>query len=421
MLDLPTLASSARRDFDLTDPGCQQSLLELTERLLEEPELDLAALHALGCDAETPLEFRIATWLVRSRRFLERAHPVYIGVVFAMWGEHHRLRPRSAENPNGEDALRVKLEQLAWATRGTPVRWRLYAVDDGCPHRSADLAEEIAAGHPLGDHVTVLRLAEALPAADGPLRGLHSAEDSRKGGAILYGCERALHDGADAVVYTDADLSVHLGQLGLLLEPFQDGGYPVVLGNRKDPRSVLVKQEARWGIGIKLLRHMQRMVGEPIFGQGIRDTQAAFKLYEHRVLARILEQPSVYDFSFDTDWILAVLREEVPFTTIPFAFVDSFAESASIVQGPMTTWETLLLGLVQAVRARGVPHDEEMARVLQEEIRSAADLEVLIDRLPPELAEAPDERLGDPALFPPQAIRAWIRRCKEEAGRGEAA
>ena len=256
----------------------------------------------------------------------------------------------------------------------------------------------------------MLELAEALPATTGPLAALASADDSRKAGAILLGCERALADGAEAVVYTDADGSVHLGQLGLLLHPWVDRDARVVLGNRKHPDAVLVKQEERWGVGIVLLRHMQRMIGRAIYARGILDTQAAFKLYSRDVLEVILRAPTVFDFSFDSDWILCSLAEQVEPEQVPFAFVDSAAESASIEQGPMTTWEALLKGLIAAVRRHGVEHDEAMARVVDEEIQSAADLELIIDTLPPQLADAPAERLGDPALMSPVEVRDWIRR-----------
>ncbi len=55
----------------------------------------------------------------------------------------------------------------------------------------------------------------------------------------------------------------------------------------------------------------------------------------------------------------------------------------------MTTWETLLHGLTAAVRRHGVPHKESMARVLDEEVQSAADLEKIIDTLPPTIGGRP--------------------------------
>ena len=309
--------------------------------------------------------------------------------------------------PNGEDALRAKLDQLAWITEGTDIDSRVIAVDDGCPDDSAAVAEEMAASHADGRFaVLVLRLADALPCSAGPLAGLASAEDSQKGGALLYGALCASETGTDAVVLTDADSSVDLGQLGLLVGPWADGA-PVVLGDRKALGAVLVKQEDRWGPGIVVLHHLQRMVGRAIFSQGITDTQAAFKLYDAAALKIILPTTSVYDFSVDTDWILGALAAGLPITTTPFGFVDSFAESASIVQGPMTTWEALLGGLVVAVRAHGVDHDEQAAAVV-DRYASADILDRVVATVPPELEGVDPIRLGDPNLMSAERVGEWI-------------
>ncbi len=410
------LLARARDRFDLTDPSDQDRLYELADALLAASDISREMLRASAGDAGVPLELKLAAKLVESRRILaDFDAPLELGVVFAMWGEQQRLQPRSQDNPHGEDLLRVKLRQLDWATRDTPIQWRLYAVDDGCPHDSGRIAREIADGHPLRERVRISFLADALPAADGPLAGLASVDDSRKGGAVIHGCSQALADGASAVIYTDADNSVHLGQIGLLLEPHVQRGIRVVLGTRKHPNAVLVKQEARWGVGIKLLRHMQRRIGRTIFARGIQDTQAAFKLYERAILQRILEQPTVFDFSFDTDWLAAALAWDEPFETVPIAFIDSFEQSASVTQGPMTTWYALLTGLTRAVRARGLPHDEAMAQVLDQEIHGAEDLERLIHHQPPQLEDAEDADLGDAERMPAEAVRAWIRARKGAA------
>ncbi|MCP4418298.1 MAG: glycosyltransferase [Chloroflexi bacterium] len=410
MIVLANLIENAKTDFDLTETADQQSLVALTEQLLG---LSLDDVKTAARQDNAPLEFKIGAKLVESRQFMQTiSKPIRLGIVFAMWGEQNRLRPKSADNPNGEDALRVKLQQLDWVTAGTAVSWQLYVVDDGDPNDSGALAAQIATDHPLGDRVKVLWLDRVLPADEGPLANLASANDSRKGGAVIYGCMQALADGVDAVIYTDADNSVHLGQIGLLLRPFLQNNRRVILGNRKHPDAVLVKQEGRWGIGIKVLRHMQRMIGRAIFSRDIRDTQAAFKLYESNLLRQIIANPTVYDFSFDTDWILAAIAMEESLAKVPFAFIDSAAESASITQGPMTTWETLLLGLRKAVAARGVPTNDEMVRVLDEEIHDYRDLELLINHLPPELENATDAQFGDPAVMSPAALQAWIRERK---------
>jgi hypothetical protein len=218
-------------------------------------------------------------------------------------------------------------------------------------------------------------------------------------------------------MYTDADNSVHLGQVGLLLRPFVQDGTKVVLGNRKHPEAVLVKDSARWGIGIKNLRHMQRMIGEAIFSRDILDTQAAFKLYESGLLREIIANPTVFDFSFDTDWIAAFIARDEPFAQVPFAFLDSAAESATAKQQPMTTWETLLLGLLKSLRHYGLLRtaaSQQMAQVLDEEIKDYRDLDLIINHLPPELEKAGEADYGNPEIMSPQAMQAWIRQRKEE-------
>ena len=409
------LISAARTEFDLTDPSHQKSVLQLAERFLRELAEGSEAAEDLKNKLRAegvPMEARMAGLLAGSRKWMiENQQARKVAVVFAMWGEQNRLQPKSKDNPNGEDSLVAKLEQLEWAAKDSKIDWQLYAVDDGCPHGSGEIARRVASEHPLGDKVSVLSLADALPASDGPLHNLASADDSRKAGAIILGAMGAINDGADAVIYTDADNSVHLGQIGLLLQPYIDAGAPVVLGDRKHADSVLVKEGARWGIGIKVLRHMQRMIGHAVFSQGILDTQAAFKLYDSGLLKEIIAEPTVYDFSFDTDWILAALKRGVDIRQVPFAFIDSAAESASITQGPMTTWETLLFGLEKQVRKYGFAQGDAaaMGEVLREEIKDYRDLEKVIDHLPPELEAAGEEDFGNPAVMSADAMRSWLR------------
>ncbi|RJX71393.1 glycosyltransferase [Vibrio sinensis] len=422
-----SLLKSANPKFDLTNQRHQEQLLDLSDDILILDDLSVEDLQQLSHQYDAPLAFQLAIKLVESRRYLlSITQQLKLAVVFAMWGEHNRLEPKDANNPNGEDSLRTKVTQLEWATKDTKVEWSLYAVDDGCPHNSAQIAREIANGMDyelenallpysqcsLVERLHILELSDALPTKSGPLANLANANDSRKGGAIILGCQSALDNGADAVVYTDADNSVHLGQLGLILQPYVEQGKSVVLGNRKHKNSILVKQEERWGAGIKTLRHMQRMIGSPIFEHGIKDTQAAFKLYDRNVLKEILKKPTVYDFSFDTDWILAAMEINQPIDTIPFAFIDSVAESASIVQGPMTTWYVLLDGLVKAAQARKADYSKEMADVFNKEIKSHEDLELIIDVVPPELVRASDSDLGDPKIMSPQSVRNWILSAK---------
>ncbi|MDH3710676.1 MAG: hypothetical protein OER04_12345, partial [Cyclobacteriaceae bacterium] len=67
----------------------------------------------------------------------------------------------------------------------------------------------------------------------------------------------------------------------------------------------------------------------------------------------------------------------------------------------------------QNLSHRQLPHNQQMAQILVEEIQSAADLELLIDHLPDELESADDSELGNPQLMSPEAVQAWIRHRKQ--------
>ena len=393
--------------FDIASPEDQERVRRMADELLvSDPSFD--SLLAAGREADVTIDRALALTLARSKVELRDLHwEGRLAVVFAMWGEQRRLLPRGPDNPTGEDALATKLDQLDWLFGGTGVDWSVVAVDDGDPDDSAAVALERAERHRRGDRVEVLRLADALPAAEGPLATLDDVDDSRKGGAVVLGAWHTLDAGADAVVVTDADNSVNLGQVGLLLGPFVRVGAGVVVGDRKHPDSVLVKAEARWGPGIVVLRHMQRMAGRALFDRGLRDTQAAFKLYGRAALEAVLAAPSTFGFSFDSDWLYATIGAGEEVERVPFAFIDSFAESASIAQGPMTTWSSLLTGLVAAARARGADHDEEMAAVI-DDVATAEVLERVIDQVPDALADATDADLGRRSVMTPAELRAWI-------------
>ena len=148
-------------------------------------------------------------------------------------------------------------------------------------------------------------------------------------------------------------------------------------------------------------------MGRSLFDRGLRDTQAAFKLYGRRSLEAILAAPSTFGFSFDADWLYATVQAGEQVERVPFAFIDSFEESASITQGPMTTWASLLTGLVAAARARGVDHDEEMAAVI-DDFASVEVLEQVIEQVPDALSGVADAELGRRSTMSPAELRSWL-------------
>ena len=164
-----------------------------------------------------------------------------------MYKEHTRLL-RPAEHPHGEDFLARKIEQLDWLFADKPdLTWELIVVDDGCPESRGRLAQRILADRYPEAPARVLFLEEAIAQGVSVTRPMTAAADSQKGGSVVYGMAEAVtrEHARQVVVFTDADLSTHLGQVGLLIDGIVNQGADAAIGSRREPTSIVVKQGHR--------------------------------------------------------------------------------------------------------------------------------------------------------------------------------
>ena len=268
--------------MDLTDETQFEMVTSRAEQLAAVSDLDALEQRMASEQASHPLTEHLAVKLARSRRVV----PVscHLSVVCAVYREHQRILTR-AEHPHGENFLRRKMAELDWLLPG---RWDLTIVDDGCPAGSGRLARQIVESARAQDRVRVLSLDEAIRQGHPAARSLSSAADSQKGGAVHYGlwtaAQQSLHD--HVVLFTDADLSTHLGQAGLLLDPILNGGMDAAIGSRREPTSVVVKQGLRNVRGKLFIYLWKRLLPQL---QDVVDTQCGFKAFRAEVLPAILQ------------------------------------------------------------------------------------------------------------------------------------
>ena len=326
--------------LDLTNTKHLDELYQLAEQFLDESGGSSDALQHLETELlntpDTPLRRRVALKLARSKAIITRHfpadHPVFVSVLFAVYKEHQRILT-SAEHPHGEDFLNRKIHQLHWLFDDIPhINWELIVIDDGCPKNSGQIAQTIIEQNKHSDKVRVLFLQDAIDANLPVATGLASTAESQKGGAILYGMWEAAQenhgDGIDhIIIYTDADLSTHLGQSGLLLEPFLDPNVQAAIGSRRSPNSVVVKKGKRNTRGKLFIYLWKRLI--PILGK-IIDTQCAFKAFRADLARDIVLDAIEKKFAFDIELLLKT-EQSFPKAThvIPLAWIDSEAASTT--------------------------------------------------------------------------------------------
>ncbi len=316
--------------FDLTDPTQEAEVQRLYQGILHLSlhELTLRETELKAKDA--PIAQQLAVKLALSFTLIRTLdEPTHVDVVFAMYQEHRRLQ-QPTENPLGEDFLRRKLTQLETLFKGTPHSWTLWAVDDGCPEGSGALAESILEEHPLGSQGRVLYLANAIKEGLPVTAGLADPSQSQKGGSILYGlweAARTPRKGRHLVVFTDADLSTHLGQTGLLMGPLLREGRRVAIGSRRESTSVVVKESGRNDRG-KLFIYLWKRLLAPL--GGIIDTQCGFKAFLAEEIREVAERIQEKKFAFDIELLLnAELRYPGSITKVPLCWIDSDAASTT--------------------------------------------------------------------------------------------
>ena len=372
------LIVGAPTSLDLTDPAADAPLEAAADLLVN--LLDRAALSALDvrlAAEDGPLAMRVATKLGLSKWFVTQSRaPRYLSAVFAVYQEHERIRTRR-EHASGEDFLNRKLRQLRWLFDGY-TDWELVVVDDGCPDGSGHIAREIIerGGHQA--HARVLFLQNAIESGLEVADGLESPDDSRKGGSILYGMWDALQTRRDGhvVAFTDADLSTHLGQCGLLLEALASGA-SCAAGSRREPTSAVVKAGGRNDRGKLFIYWWKRMI-EPL-GE-IVDSQCGFKAFDAAVLDGIVTGNVERKFAFDIELLLrTALQDRGGIAKVAISWIDSEALSTTTDLQPYVP----MLQAITMMYRRYLPSDPsaEAFAVLADRL-TAESWDRLLDNIP---------------------------------------
>ena len=357
---LKQLSKVCPKQLDLTELSHGNGAMEAADALIR-LEPSLVRLKGLRADlarekTKWPFFVHLAVILaVSKQQAMALDGPFHFSVVFAVYGEVNRLKTK-AEHPNGEDFLMTKAAQLDWLLKDHPsATWSMTVSDDGCPDNSGGLCDAQARART--DAVTcgtidVVYLKDGIAAGDPACKGMLSTNDSRKGGAIHYGlacaARRKLSTGVQhCVAYTDADLSTHLGQSGLLLDIIL--GKPQMdcaVGTRRSKDSVIVKTGSRNLRGVLHAYLWKQMMPEIAF---VVDTQTAFKAFNANVITELTSNILVErKFAFDIELMLLThLRRRGSVGQCGIAWIDSEAESQS---GDTEGYVTLLKAIATIYR-----------------------------------------------------------------------
>ena len=330
--------------IDLTNSNQDNLFFEAATDLLDKYPDTFALQNLDRWMTSNPEKYKNAMLLV-SKQALSKMYvnqidyPLHVSLVIAMYNEHNRIRPKSNDNPNGEDFVRRKMKQMEWLLKDSPLNFNMILVDDGCPKQSGEKAQEIIEKEGY-KNVKVLYLDDGIKRQSVVIKGLKSTSDSRKGGSIQFGMWQAVENYSEGdkphiVVFTDADMSAPVNEIGLLLRK-QDDKTMLTIASRYDAGGIYRGPRGKNGEVQGLAEFDRRMVGlrglvfSKLFPQTgkITDTQCGLKAFNAKLLRQILLKTKVRTFSFDIELLVLAASTDTAIAFAPIYWHHSSAESS---------------------------------------------------------------------------------------------
>jgi putative flippase GtrA len=183
-----------------------------------------------------------------------------------------------------------------------PLDWRIVIADnastDSTPVLARDLAAELAG-------VEVLRLEEK-----GRGRALRTAW---------------MKSNADAVAYTDVDLSTGLTGFLPLVAPLLTGHSDISVGSRLSEGSVVARGPKR-----ELISRMYNLILRVVFAVRFRDAQCGFKAVRTDIAHRLLPSVADQEWFFDTELLLLAEHNGLRVHEVPVDWVDDPRSSVNV-------------------------------------------------------------------------------------------
>lgn len=404
------IASQAPEELDLTNGQHLDLATQAADAILDavasQEELAVFDRRLFKAAQAAPLLVHLAAKLAYSKSLVAKLRdPARLSVIFAMYKEHNRILAPEV-HPHGEDFLRRKAAQLEWLFEGNEhLDWRIFAVDDGCPEGSGQIAQQILQHSGPELRAEVLFLEEAIRREESVTRPLRQTSDSQKGGSIQLGMWHAAqrNDPNHVILFTDADLSTHLGQAGLLMYPILAAGADAAIGSRREPTSVAIKKGKRNVRGKLFIYLWKRLLPEL---DRVVDTQCGFKAFRADVARTIVADTLEKKFAFDIELLLRTeLARPGSIVKVPIAWIDSEAASTTTDLEPYLPMLQSIVGFYRHYLTANPESDTFAAFIegLDEESWNR-----LLDSIPTEIAEGDPNHFGDHAPVPAGELQAIL-------------
>ena len=323
-----TIISSFPETFDLTNTVHHHVVKNFANILLEKYPKGVLTPKSKN------IFYRLAVKMAQARQELlyHSERKMRILVCMNLLGEHNRLQPKNNSNPNGENSLLNKVEEIVWLTKGTETTIDiLYVSGKDWWQSEKILHERIAVVKERYFQVQVQLVKTRNVAA---WEGINTND---KGGEWNLGVNLMVGEGEfagilpksyDAIYLTDADTTFNLASsLGSAIVDYISHGWKIILGDRKNPKSMFQKNFYRLGPGAGWRYLISRYLGRIFYEMGIGDTQCPSRFYSLDAAQVVSKKANMHGWAVETDHNQALMAAGYKLHFVPTISVDSEKES----------------------------------------------------------------------------------------------
>lgn len=196
---------------------------------------------------------------------------------------------------NEEIRIVPTIGAIASHVSGLGIPWELIVADDGSKDSTVSLLNELGFVN---------------------MRVLEAPKNGGKGSAVRRGM---LASRGAYVLFSDADNSTPIEEIGVLLGKLRDEGYDIAVGSRAADGA----QEAHKSFLRKSMSGGLRWMVQHGLRIGVRDTQCGFKLFTHEAARRLFEAQTIMGFSFDLEILYLASKFGYRIAEVPVQWVDA--------------------------------------------------------------------------------------------------
>jgi len=205
----------------------------------------------------------------------------YLSVIIPAYNEEERIIPTIG-------AIASHLSSQGYA-------WELIVSDDGSTDKTVEMVEDLGLAN---------------------VRILRAPQNGGKGSAVQRGI-LAAH--GDYILFSDADNSTPIEEIGQLLNQVENQGYQIAIGSRAAEGA----EEMKRSLLRRILSGGLRWIVKHIFRIGVRDTQCGFKLYQRDAAIKLHSTQTIMGFSFDLEILYLAYKFGYRIAEVPVEWIDA--------------------------------------------------------------------------------------------------